>query len=205
MNWLDILLLALLAMSAFAGARLGVFWAAMAFGSLMIGWYFAGNVSGAATLAVETYTDSSTARAVVNAVVYVALLSVMLYAASRVLKVVKPLLSTVTLGTSSILDRVGGLLLGLVIGLMLIGAVILVGARLTYQVDLGAVDPGVPGSVEQRVAQGETVHEGLQELLSSSAVVWGLVQVATALPADTLGLAPLDFGDSLELLDEALD
>ena len=205
MNWLDVVLLGLLAISAFAGARVGIIWAAVAFGSVLVGWYFAGNVSSAAAFAVSAYTDSTTIPAVVNVLTYVALLAVALYVATRVLRFLRPLLAAVTLGLSSMLDRLGGLLLGFIIGLLLVGAIVLVASRITYQVDLGAVDLGTPGAVEERVQAGETVLDGLEELMASSTVVSATVRVATALPANALGLAPTDFGDALEILDQALD
>ena len=205
MNWLDWALLVALILSAFAGMRVGLFNAALGFGSLLVGWYFAGQVSTTVGLAVAVYTDSTTVQAVVSVLVYVLLLAIMLYAASRVIAIFKSFLSTATMGASNILDRVGGLALGFLVGLMLIGAVVLIGARLTYQVDLGAIDHDVPGQLAERVAQEETVHKELEDFLGTSKVVGALVRLAVALPGKALGLAPAEFGDSLVLLEEALD
>ena len=205
MIWLDWVLLAVLAMSAFAGMRLGLLWSVVAGGGFLLAWLFAGNISSAASVGVQAYTDSPTALAVVSVLIYLILLGVVLYSVNRLVAAVRTLLSTATFGASSMLDKVGGLLLGLVVGAMVIGAVILVGARLTYQLDYDEVDLDVPGQVEARVELGEDIREDLEGLLASSEVVGGLVSIATALPADTLGLAPTYFGDSLELLNRALD
>ena len=205
MIWLDWILLVVLALSAFAGMRLGLLWSVVAGGGFLLAWLFAGNVSSAASVGVQAYTDSPTALAVVSVLIYLILLGIMLYSVNRLVAAVRTLLSTATFGASSMLDKVGGLLLGLVVGAMVIGAVILVGARLTYQLDYDEVDLDVPGQVEARVELGEDIREGLEGLLSSSEVVGVLVSIGTALPADTLGLAPTYFGDSLELLNRALD
>ena len=205
MIWLDWVLLAVLAMSAFAGMRLGLLWSVVAGGGFLLAWLFAGNISSAASVGVQAYTDSPTALAVVSVLIYLILLGVVLYSVNRLVAAIRTLLSTATFGASSMLDKVGGLLLGLVVGAMVIGAVILVGARLTYQLDYDEVDLDVPGQVEARVELGENVREDLEGLLASSEVVGVLVSIATALPADTLGLAPTYFGDSLELLNRALD
>ena len=205
MIWLDWILLAVLAMSAFAGMRLGLLWSVVAGGGFLLAWLFAGNISSAASVGVQAYTDSPTALAVVSVLIYLILLGVVLYSVNRLVAAIRTLLSTATFGASSMLDKVGGLLLGLVVGAMVIGAVILVGARLTYQLDYDEVDLDVPGQVEARVELGENVREDLESLLASSEVVGVLVSIATALPADTLGLAPTYFGDSLELLNRALD
>ena len=205
MIWLDWVLLVVLALSAFAGMRLGLLWSVVAGGGFLLAWLFAGNISSAASVGVQAYTDSPTALAVVSVLIYLILLGVMLYSVNRLVAAVRTLLSTATFGASSMLDKVGGLLLGLVVGAMVIGAVILVGARLTYQLDYDEVDLDVPGQVEARVELGENVREDLESLLASSEVVGALVSIATALPADTLGLAPTYFGDSLELLNRALD
>lgn len=205
MIWLDWALLGVLAISALAGMRVGLLWTAVAVVSIYIGWLLAGQMSGAASLMVEAYTDSQTAKAIAEVLVYAVLLSLMLYAANRIVRAFRPLLSTATMGASSLLDRVGGLIVGLIAGTLLIGALVLIGARLTYQIDLNEIDAGAPGQVETRVAMGETVQEDLQELLSTSEVAGALVTVATALPAASFGLAPQYFGDSLELLKETLD
>ena len=121
MNWLDWLLLGALILSAFAGMRVGLFWSLAAFGSLLVGWYFAGNVSNAASQAVEVWTDSTTVQATVTVLIYVALMAIMLYAASRAIAALKPILSTTTLGVSTAIDRVGGLALGFLVGAMVLG------------------------------------------------------------------------------------
>ena len=150
MNWLDWLLLGALILSAFAGMRVGLFWSMAAFGSLLVGWYFAGNVSNAASQAVEVWTDSTTVQATVTVLIYVALMAIMLYAASRAIAALKPILSTTTLGVSTAIDRVGGLALGFLVGAMVLGAVVLVAARLTYQIDLDVIDDSVPGELHGR-------------------------------------------------------
>lgn len=205
MNWLDFVLLAVLIISGFAGMRLGLLWTAVAAGSIYVGWLFAGQMSGTASLLVEAYTDSTTVLAVVQVLVYVALLSLILYVAHRMVRAIRPLLSAATMGAANLFDRLGGLVVGLLAGALIIGALVLVGARLTYQIDLTEVEIGVPGQVEARVELGETVQEDLEELLSTSEVVGALVTAATFLPADALGLAPSHFGDSLDLLEQTLD
>ena len=205
MNWLDFVLLAMLAVSGFAGARLGLFWAALAFAGLLVSWYFAGNVSGAAALAMPAWTESATAQAVLHVLIFLALYAIVLYALGRALAIVKALLATVTLGMSALIDRAGGFLVGLVIGLALTASLVLVCARLTYQIDFSEIDLDVPESVEERVRQGETVQESLEGLLAGSAIVRAVVRTGSALPGDALGLAPMELGDALELLDQALD
>ncbi len=203
MNWLDWALIAVLAVSAFAGLRVGLLSAVAIFFSQLIAWYFAGQVSTAAALGVEAYTDSTTAQAVVTVIIYLALLAVVLYAAAKFIKVVKTVMSSMTLGLSNVADRVGGLVWGFVVGVMVVGAVVLILARLTYQIDLSAVDTS--GQTFVSIEEGEVIQEGLQSLLSESQVAAAVVRVGVALPADALGLAPGGFGTSLELLDQALD
>ena len=203
MNWLDWILLGTLLASALAGFRIGLISAAVAFVGILIGWYFAGSVSSAAVLAVEAYTDSPAVHSAVSSLIYVVLLLLMLYAASRVMRIIRPFLAAMTLGIASVIDRMGGMLLGFVAGLLLVGAFTLVGARLTYAIDLGAVSVSGPGIA--RVEQAADVRAGLEDFLASSSVVRGVTRLAVALPGDVLGLAPSGFGTSLLLLDAALD
>lgn len=205
MSWLDVVFLAALALSGVAGARVGLFWTALAFLGLLVSWYFAGNISGAFSFALPHYTESTTTQAVLHVVIFVALFAIVLYALGRALAVLKVFLSTATLGMSTVLDRAGGFLVGLVIGLAIISSLVLVAARLTYQVDFREIDLDVPTSVEERVQQGETVLDGLQNMLSESAIARGVIRAGASLPGNALGLAPMELGDSLHLLDQALD
>ncbi|MDE2968689.1 MAG: CvpA family protein [Chloroflexota bacterium] len=203
MNWLDWALIAVLAVSAFAGLRMGLLSAVAIFVSLLVAWYFAGQVSSAAALGVEAYTDSKTAQAVVTVISYLVLLAVVLFAAGKFIKMVKSVISSMTLGLSNVVDRVGGLVLGFVVGVMVVGAVVLILARLTYQIDLSAVDTS--GQTFVSIEEGEGIQEELQRLLSESQVTAAVVRLGVALPADALGLAPGGFGAALELLDQAID
>ena len=204
-NWLDWVFLALLVVGAFAGWRAGLFWAAVYFVSVFIAGFFAARLGGATSLGVDAYTDSPFLLSLLDSILYLLILTLLLYVASRLLRALKPVLSTATFGLSSVVDRVGGLVVGLIVALLVIAAVVLVMARLTYQLDLRAVEVDVPGPVSERLQTGEKVVVDLQDILTSSQVVGVAVPVAVALPGDVLGLAPTTFGTSLLLLDAALE
>ena len=205
MNWLDWVFLTLLVIGAFAGWRAGLFWAVIYFVSVFFAGFFAARLGGVTSLGVEAYTDSPFLLSLLDSIFYLLLLSLLLYVAGRFLKALKPLMSTATMGLSSVVDRIGGLAVGFIVALMVIAAVVLVMARLTYQLDLRAVEFDVPGPVSERLQTGEKVVVDLQDVLTSSQVVAVAVPVAVALPGDVLGLAPTPFGTSLLLLDAALD
>ena len=57
---------------------------------------------------------------------------------------------------------------------MVLGAVVLVAARLTYQIDLDVIDDSVPGELHGQVQNAKTVHEDLERFLGESEVVGAL-------------------------------
>ena len=100
-------------------------------------------------------------------------------------------------------DRVGGVVLGLVTGFVVIGAIIIVLARFTYNFDLP--DDGIAGSVANRVVPVQDTKESIEGALKSSSVVSAFINVADALPGSTLGFVPSDFKVSFDILKSRID
>ena len=95
-------------------------------------------------------------------------------------------------------NKLGGLALGIVIGATVSFALIVVSARLTY--DFQLPDGGVAGSVTE-----QSSREWLEGVLVDSTIVSTFVDVADAVPGSTLGFIPSDFEAALNILEERLN
>ena len=199
MNWFDYLLLAIIAAGAVAGMRLGVIGAAfMAVGGL-VGWMLAGRLSDD----VGGLLSSVAGDTWVTSLSYVVIVGLSVVIAAYVWRrLAGPLLMAATMGMSGMVNKLGGLALGIVIGATVSFALIVVSARLTY--DFQLPDGGVAGSVTERVPV-QSSREWLEGVLVDSTIVSAFVDVADAVPGSTLGFIPSDFEAALNILEERLN
>lgn len=213
MNWLDFVLLAILVVGAFMGMRMGLIGAAFIAIGAFVGWLLGGQFSDD----IGGLFDSSLSNdTLVTVVSYVIIIVASVAVANFVVKFVRPLLTVFTLGMSSMVDKLGGLALGLIVGIAISSVLIIVLARLTYDFDTtsitGAVTGAVPGQVadqvavlDDQIARIEDAKEQLETSLTDSALVSLFVDVADAIPASTLGFVPSDFKAALDILESNID
>ena len=153
MNWFDYLLLAIIAAGAVAGMRLGVIGAAfMAVGGL-VGWMLAGRLSDD----VGGLLSSVAGDTWVTSLSYVVIVGLSVVIAAYVWRrLAGPLLMAATMGMSGMVNKLGGVALGIVIGATVSFALIVVSARLTYDFQLpdGGVARQRYGAELQGVAGG---------------------------------------------------
>jgi membrane protein required for colicin V production len=202
MNWLDWVLLAIIAISAFMGMKVGLIRAALGFVAMIIGWIFAGQISDK----VGGIFDSSLSNdTIVTVTTYAVLMIIAIIISGFITKIIKPIMAIFTLGLSSMVDKLGGLALGLLFGFAIVGVVIIAGARLTYDFDTSVLEDKLPGQVSDQLPKIDDVSEKLETALSESTIVETTVNVLDVLPAGALGLAPSDFGTAMEILDFVIE
>ena len=188
MNWLDIVLIGLVIVGALRGFRIGLFGAAVNALALMMGWLFASQVAYALGL-VGGFVDWSSTSTIVA--VYVIVIAVTVAVVQFAWTIIRKSLGIVTLGTSSLIDRLGGLLLGIILGGLLAGVLVLAMSRFTYNMPLEA--SGLPG------ANGD-VREGLEAALVESVVVRIFIEQTDELPLNAFGFISPGFAESLEMI-----
>lgn len=202
MNWLDWVLLAIIAITALVGMKVGLIRAALSFVAMVIGWIFAGQISDK----VGGIFDSSLSNdTIVTVTTYAVLMIIAIIISGFITKIIKPIMAIFTLGLSSMVDKIGGLALGLMFGFAIVGVVIIAGARLTYDFDTSVLEDKLPGQVSDQLPKIDDVSEKLETALSESKIVETVVNVIDVLPAGALGLAPSDFGTAMEILDFVIE
>ena len=213
MNWLDFVLLAILVVGAFMGMRMGIIGAAFIAIGAFVGWLLGGQFSDDIGGLFDSSLSNDTLVTVVSyAIIIVASVAV----ANFVVKFVRPLLTIFTLGMSSMVDKMGSLALGLLVGIAISSVLIIVLARLTYDFDTTSITGAVTGAVPSQVAEQVTVlddqiariedaKEQLETSLTDSALVSLFIDVTDAIPASTLGFVPSDFKAALDILESKID
>lgn len=200
MNWLDLLLLAILVVGAILGMRLGLLGAAINAVALLIGWLVAGQLSDEVGGLFGASLSSDT---IVTVITYVIIMGLSLVLARFVWKLTRPIINLATLGIVGVADRIGGIVVGAILGIVISSALIIVLARFTY--DFKLPDTGVPGDIAGQVPKVEDTKEAVEGALTDSATVPAFINFTNALPGSALGFIPSDFKISLEILEKSIE
>ena len=193
MNWIDIIIVIILAASLVWGFKTGVIPMAFTALGILIGWWLAGQYADDLGGLVG---DLGTFDTAITVLCYSAIVSISAFAASKIGSMVKPFIVIGTLGTAGMADKIGGLLIGLLIGLVFTGVFIVVFARLSFDLDVPTPGIHIPAVTEQRQA--------LVNSLVGSAVVPVFLDVVDVIPGSALGFIPGDFEASLDIVREEI-
>ena len=208
MNWIDILILVIVAASLVWGLKTGVIPMVFTVLGMLIGWWLAGQYADDVGGLVGDWGTFDTA---VTVVCYAAIVSLSVFVASKLGSLVKPFLVIGTLGTAGMADKIGGLLIGLLIGLVITGAFIVVLARLSFDLEVSTPDVQIADGAEiMRLAGGKVaaITEKRQVMVNSlrgSTVVPVFLDMVDLVPGSALGFIPGDFQASLDILREDID
>ena len=208
MNWVDIVIVLIVAASLVWGLKTGVIPMVFTVLGMLIGWWLAGQYADDVGALVGDWGTFDTA---VTVVCYAAIVSLSVFAASKVGSLVKPFIVIGTLGTAGMADKIGGLLIGLIIGLVFTGAFIVVLARLSFDLEVSTPDVQIAGGAEiMRLAGGKVaaITERRQVVVNSlreSRAAPVFLDMVDVIPGSALGFIPGDFQASLDILREEID
>ena len=179
MNWLDLSLIIILIVSLIQGMRLGMFGALINASSLFVGWVLAGTLSQILSVIVAAWIVGRS-----------------------LWKLLRPILGVATLGLMNALDRLGGVALGLLMGLIICSACITGLSRLAYNLVLP--DTIVTDLV---IEDGALIHETkqvIEDSLTESTLVPVFLNAIAIAPDNLLGFVPSDFKVSLGILENKI-
>ncbi len=196
MNWLDIVMIVVIAIGSLVGWRIRVTQAVFMVVGLVLGIYLAAQLSGDVA---ELLTDTISSTTMATVIAYVLIIAVVMVAAKVLQVFTRKVLSLLLLGWA---DALGGLALGFVGGAIVASALIIGLARYSYNFELTEV--GIPGQIVSQIERLE-VKEGVQKALTGSAIVPAFLDIRDSLPGDTLGFLPTDFSVALDILEEAIE
>jgi membrane protein required for colicin V production len=122
MNWLDILIIVVIAVSVVGGLMAGVIKILFAIVGLIVGVVLAGNYAGALA---DKLTFISDAR-IANILCFIVIMIVVMLVAGLLAFIIKKVAETVLLGW---INRLGGAVLGLFLGMILMAAILTVSVK----------------------------------------------------------------------------
>ena len=198
MNILDWVLLALFVVGALWGYKSGLIDGLLTLVAVYVAMVLSGQFAGRI---VGLFTDNIESDALSTAIGYVVIFVLVFLVARIVGKIVRGTMKVLFLGW---VDRLGGLALGLVAGLLIAGAVVTVLARFTYVFE----PPSGEGNVIQRTGErflNEQARSKTDDQLVNSNLTEVIVEVRSALPGRSLGMMPDDFDAALDILEERIE
>ncbi len=199
MNWLDLSLIIILIVSLIQGMRLGMFGALINASSLFVGWLLAGTLS---QILGDALSDSIASDTIVTIIAYVSVIVAAWIVGRSLWKLLRPILGVATLGLMNALDRLGGVALGLLMGLIICSACITGLSRLAYNLVLP--DTIVTDLV---IEDGALIHETkqvIEDSLTESTLVPVFLNAIAIAPDNLLGFVPSDFKVSLGILENKI-
>lgn len=203
MNWIDIVLLIIVLISLIWGIQTGVMRTLFVAIGIVLGWWLAGqfadDVGGLAG-------GLPTLNSIVTAVAYWVIIIGTAVVVKKVGDLIRSAIVVGTLGAAGFADRLGGLLLGLIIAIALTSAVVIALTRLSSDFTLSTPNVSIPGTELTIVSGGkvavvESRRDALTTSLAESSVVSAFLTARDTLPEGMLGFVPGDFQAGFDILE----
>ena len=200
MNWLDIVFVLISIIAIFYGLKTGLFSAVFILVGIVIGWQIAGHYSDNIGSSLSNTISSDRTVSVISYVVIVILAIVIAKLASNL---IKPLISVASFGISSLIDKLGGLVVGIILAGFICGAIIMGMTRVAYTFEI----PDFAGDSALEILNVDSfdANQSLNNLLGGSSFVRTFVKVVENIPADAIGFVPDDYDISVQMLSEQIE
>ncbi len=226
MYWLYFLLLGILVVSMYWGLKTGLFVAAIYGVGILVGWRIAGEISQTIggiigdTLGLESSSgqamgDLSSVNMSVDTtttvIAYVVVFILTLIITKIIIKLIAPFLAIIDVATLG-LNRIAGIILGLVVGIIITSVTVSGLTRLAYDFH---EFPNIPGSslisngeitaIEGIDAKIENTRTSIENALLESTITPIFVRVLRITPNDAFGIIPTDYSTAISILNSKLE
>ena len=193
MNWLDLVLVILIGLSAFMGLKIGLVRAGFTALGIFVGSILGGQLSDDIG-GIFTGIDSD--GAVATVVSYAVIITISLTVAGILATIIRKVLTLLFMGWA---DKLAGGALGLAAGAVISAGVIMGMANLTYSAEVG---DEVAAKVMNSTLDTEKAKARFEDGLTHSAIVSAFLDTVDIIPSSTLWFVPTNFKNSLDVLSQ---
>jgi membrane protein required for colicin V production len=193
MNWLDLVLVILISLSAFMGLKIGLVRAGFTALGIFVGSILGGQLSDDIG-GIFTGIDSD--GAVATVVSYAVIITISLTVAGILATIIRKVLTLLFMGWA---DKLAGGALGLAAGAVISAGVIMGMANLTYSAEVG---DEVAAKVMNSTLDTEKAKARFEDGLTHSAIVSAFLDTVDIIPSSTLWFVPTNFKNSLDVLSQ---
>ena len=201
MQWLDFLILVILCVSFIWGLKTGLVDVVFLGAGIVAGWWLSGRYAASVG---ELVSFSAGADAVVSVLAYVFIMLVSTAIFVMAGRVVKSIANAGTLGAAGLADRLAGVALGLLVGLTVSVALVVILARLAFTFTGSDIDIPATGIVSVDTVDTSSIIEDRRPVivdgLVNSKAVSLFLDVWDTAPRTSFGPVIGDFAVGLDLL-----
>ncbi len=218
MNWFDLIIIAIFGASILLGMKIGLLRAVGVGISIYLGTFIAGQYADNISTRFYEFDLSLSVVRSISVIIYIATLMICITSTYYAIGKIKPLVGFVTLGVSSLIDKLGGMLLGLTFGIIASMIVVMSATRLAYTFDFASVSEQIQKNVPQKIgAQNASkdianylneisgIQQSIEFTLQESRSVKFFLYLDNDSPVNISNFIPDDFDVALKLLDYSLD
>jgi len=203
-NWIDIVLLIIVLVCLIWGIQTGIMRTLFVAIGIVLGWWLAGQFADDVGGLVG---DLPALNSIVTAVAYWVIIIGTAVVVKKVGDIIRSVIVVGTLGAAGFADRLGGLLLGLIIAIALTSAVVIALTRLSSDFTVSTPNVSIPGTELTIVSGGkvavvESRRDALTNSLAESSVVSAFLTARDTLPEGMLGFVPGDFQAGFDILED---
>ncbi len=193
MNWLDLVLVIIVGLSAFVGLKIGLIRSAFTALGILVGSVLGGQLSDDIG---GIFSGVITNSAVATVTSYAIIITICLGVAGIAATIVRKVVNLLFMGWA---DKLGGSALGVGAGAVMAAAMIMGMANLTYSSEVG---DEIANKVLNSTLDSEKAKKRLEDGLTNSSLVEAFIGVVETVPASTLWFVPSNFRDALDVLSE---
>ncbi|MCI0800879.1 MAG: CvpA family protein [Chloroflexi bacterium] len=193
MNWLDLVIVIIVGVSAFMGLRIGLIRAGLTALGVFVGSMLGGQLSDDIGRLFSGIDEGSAVATVIS---YAIIIMICLTAAAAASVVLRKVVSILLMGWA---DKLAGVALGLVAGAVISAGIIMGMANLTYSSEVG---DELATKVLNSTLDTEKAKKRLEDGLTQSALVTAFVDVVEIVPSSTLWFVPTNFKSALNVLNQ---
>ena len=193
MNWLDLVIVIIVGVSAFMGLRIGLIRAGLTALGVFVGSMLGGQLSDDIGRLFSGIDEGSAVATVIS---YAIIIMICLTAAAAASVVLRKVVSILLMGWA---DKLAGVALGLVAGAVISAGIIMGMANLTYSSEVG---DELATKVLNSTLDTEKAKKRLEDGLTQSALVTAFVDIVEIVPSSTLWFVPTNFKSALNVLNQ---
>ena len=193
MNWLDLVIVIIVGVSAFMGLKIGLIRAGLTALGVFVGSMLGGQLSDDIGRLFSGIDEGSAVATVIS---YAIIIMICLTAAAAASVVLRKVVSILLMGWA---DKLAGVALGLVAGAVISAGIIMGMANLTYSSEVG---DELATKVLNSTLDTEKAKKRLEDGLTQSALVTAFVDVVGIVPSSTLWFVPTNFKSALNVLNQ---
>lgn len=193
MNWLDLIIVIIVGVSAFMGLKIGLIRAGLTALGVFVGSMLGGQLSDDIGRLFSGIDEGSAVATVIS---YAIIIMICLTAAAAASVVLRKVVSILLMGWA---DKLAGVALGLVAGAVISAGIIMGMANLTYSSEVG---DELATKVLNSTLDTEKAKKRLEDGLTQSALVTAFVDVVEIVPSSTLWFVPTNFKSALNVLNQ---